>query len=237
MLRNYKNQMKLADKIIKYYTELDFKGDLPKGISIMNPFAESDQIRDIVVKFYSKYYNDLNKRILIFGINPGRLGAGSTGIPFTDTKRLIEFCGISVNSLQTHEPSSVFIYDVINAFGGPEIFYKKFYINSLCPLGFTIHNSKTGKDINYNYYDSKDLEAASYDFIVWNVKTQIEFGCFTDKCYCLGTGKNYAFFQKLNSKYQFFDKIIPLDHPRFIMQYKLNNKQLYIDKYTKQLSD
>jgi hypothetical protein len=41
---------------------------------------------------------------------------------------------------------------VINAYGGPAVFYKRFFIGSVCPLGFV----KNGKNINY--YDDKELQ-------------------------------------------------------------------------------
>ncbi len=220
----------LAKRIIGYYENLDFKGILPDGITMMNPIKEHAHIGAITKVFYNKYYGDNRKRHLILGINPGRLGAGSTGIPFTDTKRLIEKCNIPIEDLHTHEPSSVFVYDVIDAYGGPSKFYAKFYINSVCPLGFTIAQEGK-KDINYNYYDDKKLQEAVYDFIKWNIETQIKLGCYTDKCYCLGTGKNYKFLSELNKKENYFDQIIPLDHPRYVMQYKLKQKEIYIDKY------
>ncbi len=47
----------------------------------------------VMQKFYYKYYNDSNKRKFIIGINPSRHGAGVTGVPFTDTKRLDNVCG------------------------------------------------------------------------------------------------------------------------------------------------
>ncbi|HEY1165830.1 MAG TPA: DUF4918 domain-containing protein, partial [Chitinophaga sp.] len=50
-------------------------------------------------------------------------------------------------------------------------------------------------------------------------------------CYCMGTGKNVAFLQGLNEREHFFEQIIPLEHPRFVMQYKLKTKQVYVDKY------
>lgn len=220
----------LSKNIIDYYINLNFNGSLPKGVSMMNPIKEHAHIKDITIKFYEKYYNDNRKRHLILGINPGRLGAGATGIPFTDTKRIIEKCGIQIDGLHTHEPSSVFVYDVIDAYGGPKKFYGKFYINSVCPLGFTIAQEGK-KDINYNYYDNKALQDAVYDFIRWNIKTQIKLGCFTDKCFCLGTGKNYKFLKALNDIEKYFDDIIPIDHPRYVMQYKSLQKQNYIDKY------
>ncbi len=169
---------------------------------------------------------------MILGINPGRFGAGLTGIPFTDPKRLVANCGIEYNGISAHELSSVFVYDVIAAFGGEEMFYKNFYINSVCPLGFT-SLSKKGKEVNYNYYDSKELTNCVYDFIMESIKKQIGFGINTDVCFCFGTGKNEKFLLEINNEFGFFRKIIALEHPRYIMQYKLKKKQQYIDKYIK----
>ncbi len=58
----------------------------------MNPFKENPDALAISSAFYKKYYDDHRMRRLILGINPGRFGAGVTGIPFTDTKRLTEKC-------------------------------------------------------------------------------------------------------------------------------------------------
>ena len=148
-----------ADKIIAFNQSLDFKGKLPEGISLMNPFKGIDEILMVSSAFYKKYYNDHQQRHLILGINPGRFGAGVTGIPFTDTKRLKNECGLNYSGKETHEPSSVFVYEVIEAYGGVNPFYSDFYINSISPLGFTIADSK-GKEKNYNYYDSKELTNA-----------------------------------------------------------------------------
>ncbi|WP_194975312.1 uracil-DNA glycosylase family protein [Aquiflexum lacus] len=219
-----------ADKIISYNSSLEFKGKLPVGIRIMNPFQEDKNVIPISSTFYKKYYNDNHKRHLILGINPGRFGAGLTGIPFTDPKRLIANCGIEFNGHLAHEPSSVFVYEVINAFGGEEAFYKRFYINSICPLGFT-SLGKNGKEVNYNYYDSKELTQSVFDFIIENIRKQIEMGIYTDICYCFGTGKNEKFLLELNNQFGFFKKIIALEHPRYVMQYKSKSKEAYISKY------
>jgi hypothetical protein len=219
-----------AKKIIEYYNDLNFDGKLPQDISLLNPIKESKDIQKIVATFYKQYFGDSNMRHLILGINPGRLGAGATGIPFTDTKRLKEFCGIDAGHIHTHEPSSVFIYDMINAYGGAKEFYNHFYINSVCPLGFTI-DKKGSKEVNYNYYDSKELQNAVEPFIIWNIHKQIEMGCHSDVCFCLGTGKNYKYLASLNEHHHFFEKVVPLDHPRYVMQYKLKSKEVFIDKY------
>lgn len=220
----------IADKINSFNKSLDFKGNLPNGIRIMNPFKEDKNIISVSTTFYKKYYGDNNKRHLILGINPGRFGAGLTGIPFTDPKRLETSCGIEFNGNLAHEPSSVFVYEVIKEYGGVEAFYKSFYINSVCPLGFT-SIGKNGKEVNYNYYDSKELTNSVFDFIIENIQTQISIGIKTETCFCLGTGKNKKFLQRINNQYGFFKKIIALEHPRYVMQYKSKSKQTYITKY------
>ena len=153
-----------------------------------------------------------------------------TGVSFTDPKRMINQCHIPYTGQITHEPSSEYVYDMIKAYGSIEDFYQCFYIHSVCPLGFTIATDK-GKEVNYNYYDRPDLQKAVYPFIIDNLKKQIAIGFETDICFCFGTGKNEAFLRKLNDEMGFFKKIVALEHPRFIMQYKAKTKQFYIDKY------
>jgi hypothetical protein len=222
--------MTFADKVIQFNKQLDFTGSLPAGIRIMNPFKENPEVVILMEQFYKKFYNDNDNRNLILGINPGRFGAGVTGIPFTDSKRLKSVCGIAYTGKETHEPSSVFVYEVIDAFGGALEFYKQFYIHSIFPLGFTA-TGKNGREINYNYYDSKELTASVYGDIIENIKKQIALGVNTDTCFCFGNGKNERFLRKLNDSEGFFKNIVALEHPRFIMQYKSKSKNDYICKY------
>lgn len=220
-----------GERVIEFNKQLNYTGaPLPAGIRIMNPFNESDQAMKIVKTFCRKYLNDNNPRHIILGINPGRFGAGLTGVPFTDPKRLISECGINYEGKLTHEPSSAFIYEMINAYGGVAAFYRDLYINSPCPLGFTSVDSK-GKEKNYNYYDSRELIQAVKGFMIENIGKLIALGIKTDVCFCFGTGKNEAFLKKLNEEHHFFKKIIALEHPRFIMQYKNAYKEFYIEKY------
>jgi hypothetical protein len=219
-----------GERVISFCRELDFKSTLPPEISIMNPFQNNPDVINVITQFYSKFYNDNKPRHLILGINPGRFGAGVTGIPFTDTKRLREQCGIIIPGQVTFETSSVFIYDVINQYGGPEKFYSDFYINSVCPLGFTARG-KNGKEVNYNYYDNNRLTEAVQNFIIWNIRKQIKIGANREVCFCFGTGKNFKYLSELNLNHHFFETIVPLEHPRFIMQYRSKQKKNYIEKY------
>lgn len=196
----------------------------------MNPFANKETMK-ICEQFYKKYYSDTHKRSMIIGINPGRFGGGVTGIPFTDPIRLEEVCGIENNWPRKQELSSLYMYDMINAYGGPEKFYNKFYITAVSPLGFTSGNK------NLNYYDDRKLQNNIEEFVITSMKQQLLFGIERNILFCLGEGKNFAYISKLNTKYKFFKKVIPLSHPRFIMQYKLKKKDEYIAGYIERFKE
>ena len=220
--------MTFADKVLDFYSSLAYRGKLPPNIEVIDPYSSGSAFV-LATKFYKKFYNDEKQRRIILGINPGRLGAGVTGVPFTDTKRLSEECGIPVKGITSHEPSSVFIYDMIRQYGGVEKFYSDFYINSVCPVGFVIN--KDGKRTNYNYYDRKELLTLTRSFIIDTLREQVSFGIDAHECFCLGTGKNYRFLSDLNREIGLFGKITPLEHPRYVVQYKSKKSALYVDKY------
>lgn len=104
-----------------------------------------------------------------------------------------------------------------------------FYINSPFPLAITQLNDE-GKETNCNYYDSQALTRSVRSFMIKSLKQLVGLGAKRDVCFCLGIGKNARFLNSINEQYKFFQKIIPLEHPRFIMQYKSAEKELFIDK-------
>ncbi|CAF1177465.1 unnamed protein product [Didymodactylos carnosus] len=96
----------------------------------------------------------------------------------------------------------------------------------MCPLGL-IRNGR-----NMNYYDDKSLMKSLEDIIVENIRKQIDqIDCHTKVAICLGEGQNYQVLNKLNQKHHFFDTVLKLAHPRYIMQYKQKFIQTYIEKY------
>src|SRR5690554_2205324 len=99
-----------AKQVIDFHKNISLTAELPSKTKVLNPYKDNALIQDILKQFYSKFFDDHQHRKLMVGINPGRLGAGVTGIPFTDTKRLSEVCGIDIETFETHEPSSVFVY-------------------------------------------------------------------------------------------------------------------------------
>lgn len=223
-----------ADRVIAFNRNLDYTGTLPRGIRLMNPFRENPEILPIAEAFYRKYYSDTRPRRLILGINPGRLGAGATGIPFTDTKRLAEVCGLDAPAFQTHEPSSVFVYRLIEAYGGPAAFYGRYYINSVCPLGF-VQQGANGRWVNYNYYDDAELFGAVKPFILESLQRQLALGIDAGTCFVLGK-KNARYLGELNREGNFFRELVALDHPRYIVQYKSREMDGYVGRYLEALS-
>lgn len=223
----------IGEKIVEFNRNLIFSDSLPADFNVLNPFFDNPETLLVMTKFYQKFYNDHNQRKFIIGINPSRHGAGVTGVPFTDTKRLEMVCGIEMKSAHTHEISSVFLYDVIDNFGGPELFYKEFYINSPFPLAITRRNLRGA--INANYYDDTNLFEAVKPFMIQSLKDHISLGLDTSEVFILGK-KNAVFIEKINNQEKFFDKMTVLEHPRYIQQYKSKEKQLYIDKYLIALS-
>ncbi|NLO71786.1 MAG: SMUG2 DNA glycosylase family protein [Porphyromonadaceae bacterium] len=227
--------MKIADKIIHFNENLHFHGNLPTGFKVLNPFVENPETMQVMREFYYKYYNDSNRRKFLIGINPSRHGAGVTGVPFTDTKRLESVCGIKMKSARTHEVSSVFMYEMIEAFGGAEYFYSRFYINSPFPLAIT-RQTKNDIWLNANYYDDIELFKHVKDYMIESLKKHIDIGLETSDVYILGK-KNADFIRKLNKEAKLFGNLHVLEHPRYIQQYKSKDKQLYIDKYVRVLNN
>ena len=221
--------MNFADNILHFLFNLKLPFKLPKDVEVLDAHQHKT-VQQACLSFYKKYYNDNDQRRLLLGINPGRFGGGVTGIPFTDPIRLEKVCGIKNDFQKKQELSSVFIYEMIGAFGGASIFYKQFYFSAMSPLGFIKH----GK--NLNYYDDKNLLQLIQPFVIDCMQQQIAFGLKTDACFCIGEGENLKYLRKLNDEHAWFDKIETLPHPRFIMQYKLKRKEEFIQQYVQKLN-
>ena len=212
----------------KFLLEQNPDLDLPDEVSLINPYL-NQEVKSVVINFCSRFYSDKTERVLILGINPGRFGAGVTGIPFTDPIALENICGIPNTFQKKHELSSRFIYEMINSFGGPEVFYGKFLLSAVCPLGFLMGNK------NYNYYDSTALFNSVENFIKRSLQQQAQLNISNITVVSLGK-KNASFLEALNRELKLFKSVITLEHPRYIMQYRLKSMHHYVDDYHKVLS-
>jgi hypothetical protein len=214
----------IASELAHFYRSLRIGCNLPKGVELLYPQAD-EKVMAVVSNFLHRYFADQHPRQMIFGINPGRFGAGTTGINFTGPKQLTESLQMEHPFGKKSELSAEFIYEVITGYGGAEKFYRHFFLSAISPLGFT----KNGK--NLNYYDDKELEQALEPFITKSIAQQLRIFRPSQICICIGGEKNFNYFLALNSKKQFFKEIIPLAHPRFIMQYRRKQKEKYLLEY------
>src|SRR6476661_210112 len=105
-----------ATNLIDFYSNLQPPGNLPNGITWLHP-QQSGEVMEIAMAFFQTFYNDAAPRRLLLGINPGRFGAGVTGVNFTAPRQLTQHCGIEHHFGSQSELSAEFIYDVVNAYG------------------------------------------------------------------------------------------------------------------------
>src|SRR6185295_13857795 len=91
---------------------------VPRGVVVMNPYVQRDAA-GYARAFLSRFFSDNAPRTLVLGINPGRFGAGITGVTFTDPVALADACGVPNALPRRRELSSVFVYQAIDRIGGP----------------------------------------------------------------------------------------------------------------------
>ena len=101
----------------------------------------------------------------------------------------------------------------------------------MSPLGFV----KNG--INLNYYDDPALAASLRPWIIQMFREQLLFAGRQEACICIGGEKNYKYLKGINDECGFFDRILPLAHPRFIMQYRRKQVQDYVRQYLAALDE
>jgi hypothetical protein len=217
----------IGNKLFDFFSRLTFEHPQDSSIEVLNPFSEK-LVLDINRIFYDKYYSDKSQRVLILGINPGRFGAGVTGISFTDPVALEKNLQIENTFTKVPELSATFIHNVIQVYGGPDKFFEKFILSAVCPLGFTKNH------LNINYYDDKSLFASAMPFIIKTLKIQREISG-GDQCICIGKGKNFEILREINSDQNIFNKIYLLPHPRWILQYHRKEESKYISDYIETL--
>ncbi len=215
-------QESFAERAFRFFSGLT-SPRAPDGISILNPY-KNGEVLNAVSEFLEKFFNDNNPRVFLLGINPGRFGGGITGISFTDPVALREFCGIKNDFGNRRELSSTFVYEVIQKYGGCKKFYSKFFLSAVYPLALI----KDGK--NFNYYDSPYLFEKLKPELIRLLKKQIAIGAKRNAAISFGK-KNAEFLERINREINLFEKIIQLEHPRFIMQYRRKKKEEFVEKY------
>lgn len=134
--------MKLLDELKRQYIDSGEMNQLLQGsdISMLSDFLDN---WDVMKQFEQQFYADGYPKVVLCGINPGRLGAGKTGIPFIDFASLSKMIpGIDRND---SERSASFFFDVVQSIG-VKTFYQHFYVTNVSWIGFQQNN----RNVNYD---------------------------------------------------------------------------------------
>lgn len=110
-------------------------------ISVLREFEDNIFIAK---RFVKAYCSSQRPSVVLCGINPGRLGAGKTGIPFLDFASLSKL--LADIDRRDSERSAQFFFEVIEHFGA-KAFYSAFHVTNISSVGFERAGS------NVNYYD------------------------------------------------------------------------------------
>lgn len=216
--------MSFSSTILNFFDTLVPPQKLPDDVEILWPYG-SPETRRVMGEYYEKFYDDSASRIFLVGINPGRFGAGVTGICFTDPVRLAGDCGIPHTLSGGRELSSDFVYRMITEYGGVRDFCSRFYLTALSPVGYV----RDGK--NLNYYDVKGLTESLDEWMAEAMAKQISAGADCRIAFSMGQGKNYTALKSFNDRHGFFGRVEPLPHPRWVMQYRHKRIDEFIGVY------
>jgi hypothetical protein len=151
----------LFEELKRRYIDSGKIESLLKGseVSVLDDFLKN---WNIIRLFNETYYQNSYPKTVLCGINPGRNGAGKTGIPFLDFSSLSKLV-VSVEQTDS-ERSAQFFYDVVSEFGAKE-FYSSFYVTNISWVGYIKGNK------NLNYYKLPEIPKA---FILEMFKYEME---------------------------------------------------------------
>ena len=213
-----------AQYVERFLTQVSIPDILPSGIEVLQPYGDPE-VRRVLHEMCVKYYSSSSRRIGVWGINPGRFGAGLTGLSFTDPWAVQHDLAITTTLSGRREMSAEFISMVIAAYGGPTTFYRDVYMSALSPLGFI----RDG--VNINFYDDPALEKMMTPNIIRWMNDVFEHRVRRDVSLLLGSGKLRTFMERSVREAVGVSEVIYLDHPRYIMQYRRRDVVQYVQLY------
>lgn len=213
-----------GDRVLAFWASIEPPGISTPGVDVMDPRSDPRAMA-AMTEYYKRFFTGHQTRVFMIGINPGRFGGGIKGIPFTDPVALRDEAGIETTFDPRRELSSEFIYAFIREFGGLAAFSDRFYLTAVCPFGLL----RDGKNINY--YDLPALQRELEPYVVETMADQLAVGARRDVAIVVGTGKNATYLNKLNAQHRWFERLVVLEHPRFIMQYRRRRLGEYLEKY------
>jgi len=209
----------IQQNLDRYLSDSEFQRCLGKhGICVIADFKHN---LSGIEAFWQRYWQDDLPRVMLCGINPGRFGAGQTGIPFVDFQSLSRL--IPDVTRQDAEKSATFFFKVAEAFG-LEQFFRTFYISNVSSVGYL--DSK-GKNLNYH-----DLPREALDIVERNFNEEIEF---VQPTHIISLSKEaHATIRRCLPEQ--IECRFRLPHPSWIMTYRQSEQTRWVDKYLEVLN-
>ncbi|HCN83894.1 MAG TPA: hypothetical protein DIT07_09790 [Sphingobacteriaceae bacterium] len=191
-----------------------------KNIGILSEFLDN---KNHIIEFHKRYVQSNSPKVVICGINPGRFGAGKTGIPFIDFNSLSQM--LPNIEKKEAEKSAKFFFSIVQEFG-VDTFYQKFHVTNMSWYGF--YHLKTRKNINYN-----NLPTEIQNLLIDKFLEEMRF-INPDVIIPVGDIVNWELLCNPNVKSRLTAKIAPrLYHPA----YRLVDKKTYMKTLTEYLSN
>lgn len=203
----------LLQRLNRYLTDRDFLrllGD--HDMCIPSDFVNN---REGIDAFCQLFYSDAVPRVMICGTNPGRFGAGMTGIPFLDYMSLSQI--IPGIDRQDSEKSASFFFQVVRRFG-VDLFFRTFYVSNFSSVGYL----KDGK--NLNYYD---LPPAALAIVERNFLSEVE-AINPTHVISLGEAVQRSVKKLLPAS---VDCSLRLPHPSWVTTYRVNDMGRWVARY------
>jgi hypothetical protein len=181
-------------------------------ICILSDFVNN---RQGISAFWQKFYGDAIPRIMICGINPGRHGAGKTGVPFLDFMSLSKI--IPGIERQDIEKSASFFFEAVRSFG-VESFFRTFYVSNFSSVGYI----REGKNLNYYDLPQPALKIVERNFLE-EIKT-------VNPTHIVSlSAAVHASVRKLLPAN--IDCSLRLPHPAWVATYRANEKNQWLSRY------
>ncbi|MHB1301481.1 MAG: uracil-DNA glycosylase family protein [Burkholderiales bacterium] len=165
--------------------------------------------------FWQRFYGEGIPRIMVCGINPGRFGAGKTGIPFLDFMSLSKL--IPGIERQDSEKSASFFFEVVRSFGA-ETFFHTFYVSNFSSVGYL----RDGTNLNYH-----DLPDVAREIVERNFLEEIET---IHPTHVISLGKEVHESVR-NLLPASIDCSLRLPHPSWVATYRANETNQWVSRY------
>ena len=98
---------------------------------------------------------------------------------------------------------------------------------------FLLPNSPIGKNINY--YEMKNWRNDLLPAVEKELEKHLSWNVNRSKVISIGRGENAKVLKEINDRRGWFEEVVALPHPRWILQYRRKRKDEFLEEYLRAL--